>query len=167
MPSSTTNTKNKKSANHTIVAQTQATTSPTLSIEQKLLYVTIGLVVLETLLVGLALVPAQLWTRILPHTPSAALDGPIPSSIAPLFTLLLYITPTAIGLLSRSWQRALLFATLPAWIGLGTFLVLATFKVGAFYLVSSDHVTANVNVLELFAALGAFGWLARHFFKIR
>jgi hypothetical protein len=124
----------------------------------------IGLVVLEMLLVTLALVPAQLWIRLLPNSPSAALDGPFPASIAPVITLLLYVVPVIVGFLSRSWQRALLFATLPAWIGLGLFVVAATFKVGAFYLVSADHVTANVSLLELFAALGAIGWLGRHIF---
>jgi hypothetical protein len=124
----------------------------------------IGLVILETLLVTLALVPAQLWTRLLPDSPGAALDGPFPASIAPLITLLLYVVPVIVGFLSRSWQRALLFATLPAWIGLGLFVVAATFKVGAFYLISSDHVTANASLLELFAALGAIGWLGRHIF---
>ena len=126
-----------------------------------------ALIVVETLLVTLALVPAQLWTRILAGSSSAALDGPFPSAIAPVITLLLYLMPSVIGLLCRSWQRALLLATLPAWIGLGLFVVAATFKVGAFYLVSSDHVTANVSVLELFAALGAIGWLARSLLKIR
>ncbi|HYU75440.1 MAG TPA: hypothetical protein VEL31_22450 [Ktedonobacteraceae bacterium] len=127
----------------------------------------IGLVVVETILVLLALVPAQLWTRLLPNTSSAALDGPFPPKIAPVISALLYLLPTVIGFLSRSWQRALLCATLPAWIGLGAFLVAATFKVGAFYLVSADHVTANVSILELFAALGALGWLVRHIFKLK
>jgi len=45
-------------------------------------------------------------------------------------------------------------------------VVAATFRVGAFYLVANDHVTANVSVLELFAALGAIGWLARSLFKV-
>lgn len=126
-----------------------------------------GLIVVETLLVALALVPAQLWTRILTGSSSAALDGPFPPAIAPVITALLYLLPSVIGLLCRSWQRALLFATLPAWVGLGLFVIAATFKVGAFYLVSSDHVTANVSVLELFAALGAIGWLARSLIKIR
>jgi hypothetical protein len=119
------------------------------------------------MLVCLALVPAQLWTRLLPQSSSAALDGPFPALIAPGITALLYVTPTIIGFLCRSWQRALLWATLPAWIGLGLFVTLATFKVGAFYLVSSDHVTANVSVLELFAALGGIGWLARSLVKLR
>ncbi len=126
-----------------------------------------ALIVLETLLVTLALVPAQLWTRVLTGSSSAALDGPFPATIAPLITALLYLIPSVIGLLCRSWQRALLLATLPAWIGLGLFVVAATFKVGAFYLVSSDHVTANVSVIELFAALGAIGWLARSLLKIK
>ena len=125
------------------------------------------LVILETMLVCLALVPAQLWTRLLPQSSSAALDGPFPAAIAPAITALLYVAPTIIGFLCRSWQRALLWATLPAWIGLGLFVTLATFKVGAFYLVSSDHVTANVSVLELFAALGGIGWLARSLVKLR
>lgn len=125
----------------------------------------ISIVVLETILVSLALVPAQLWTRILPGSSSAALDGPFPPVIAPVITALLYLMPTLIGFLCRSWQRALLYATLPAWFGLGLFVIAATYKVGAFYLVASDHVTANVSVLELFAALGAIGWLARSFFK--
>jgi hypothetical protein len=126
-----------------------------------------GMVVIETILVLLALVPPLLWTRLLPNSPSAALDGPFPPAIAPVISALLYIFPTAIGFLSRSWQRALLYATVPAWIGLGAFLIAATFKVGAFYLVSVDHVTANVSVLELFAALGALGWLGRHIFKLK
>lgn len=127
----------------------------------------IGMVALETILTTLALVPSQFWTRILPQAPSAALDGPFPATIAPIITVLIYLTPTIVGFLCRSWQRALLFATIPAWIGLGLFVIAATFKVGAFYLVSNDHVTANVSVLELFAALGGIGWLARNLFKLR
>jgi len=135
--------------------------------ERKWHVVLYGLIVVETVLVLLALVPAQLWTRILAGSSSAALDGPFPPLIAPVITALLYFVPTVIGFLCRSWQRALLLATLPAWIGLGVFLVSATFKVGAFYLVANDHVTANVSVLELFAALGTIGWLARSLFKMR
>jgi hypothetical protein len=127
----------------------------------------IGMVIVETLLVTMALIPAQLWTRLLPHATDAALNGPFPAAIAPLITALIYLLPTFIGLLSRSWQRALLYATLPAWLGLGAFVIAATFKVGVFYLVSSDHVTANVSVLELFAALGGIGWLLRYLLKIR
>jgi hypothetical protein len=140
-------------------------TARTILTDKRLTILLIAMVVIETFLVTLALVPAQLWTRVLPTVTSAALDGPFPPVIAPIITALLYIVPAIIGFLSRGWQRALLFATLPAWIGLGLFLIAATFKVGAFYLVSVDHVTANVSVLELFAALGAIGWLGRTIFK--
>jgi len=135
--------------------------------EKRVMMAIIGLVVLETVLVAMALVPAQLWTRLLPDSANAALDGPFPSKIAPVITALLYILPTVIGFLCRSWQRALLCATLPAWIGLGAFVIAATFKVGAFYLVAPANVTANVSVLELFAALGAIGWLGRHIFQLK
>ncbi|HZU69741.1 MAG TPA: hypothetical protein VFA09_20885 [Ktedonobacteraceae bacterium] len=126
-----------------------------------------GLIALETILVTLALVPAQLWTRLLPNSETAALDGPFPPIIAMIIPVLLYLLPTVIGFLCRSWQRALLFATLPAWIGLGLFVIAATSKVGAFYLVAPTQVMANVSLLELFAALGGIGWLARHLFDLR
>lgn len=135
--------------------------------EKRLSMVVIGLVILETILVTLALVPAQLWTRLLPDSTNAALDGPFPPILAPIIPALLYLVPTAIGFLCRSWQRALLYATLPAWIGLGLFVIAAAFKVGAFFLISPAQVTANVSVLELFAALGAIGWLGRYIFKLQ
>src|SRR5437660_12370011 len=91
--------------------------------------VLIIMVVLETILVTLALVPAQLWTRLLPNLPSAALDGPFPARIAPAITVLLYVVPTLLGFLSRSWQRALLFGPLTTWFGLGLVVVAATYKV--------------------------------------
>ncbi len=127
----------------------------------------IGLVAVETALVMMALVPAQLWTRLLPQSTASALDGPFPPVIAPIITILLYIAPSVIGFLCPAWQQALLYATLPAWIGLGTFLTAATLKIGIFYLVSADHVTANLSILELFAALGGIGWLGRYLFKLR
>ena len=135
--------------------------------EKRLSIAVIGLVILETILVTLALVPAQLWTRLLPDSTNAALDGPFPPILAPIIPALLYLVPTAIGFLCRSWQRALLYATLPAWIGLGLFVIAAAFKVGAFFLISPAQVTANVSVLELFAALGAIGWLGRYIFKLQ
>jgi hypothetical protein len=134
--------------------------------EKRLYMLVIGMVIFETILVTLALVPAQLWTRLLPDSSSAALDGPFPPILAPIIPALLYLVPTVIGFLCRSWQRALLFASIPAWIGLGLFVIAASFKVSAFYLVSPTQVTANVSVLELFAALGAIGWLGRSIFKL-
>lgn len=135
--------------------------------EKRRFMLVISMVALETILVTLALVPAQLWTRLLPNSPTAALDGPFPPGIAVVIPVLLYLVPTTIGFLCPSWQRALLYATLPAWIGLGAFVIAATFKVGAFYLVAPTQVTANVSVLELFAALGGIGWLGRHLFNLR
>lgn len=129
--------------------------------------VIIALIVIETALVALALVPTQLWARILPQSTSASLDGPFPPIIAPAVTALLYLAPTITGFLCRNWQRALLYATLPAWIGLGLYLVAATFRVGIFDMISADHVTANASMLELFAILGGLGWLARSLFKMR
>ena len=125
--------------------------------EKRIFYVVIGMIALETILVTLALVPAQEWTRLLPGSSSAAQDGPFPPALAPIIPLLLYVVPTVIGFLCRSWQRALLYATIPAWIGLGLFVVAAATKVGAFYLVAPAQVTANISVLELFAALGGIG----------
>lgn len=125
------------------------------------------LILLETVLVTLALIPAQLWTNLLPGSPNAALDGPFPHSVAVVVPMLLYITPTLVGFLCRNWQQALFYATLPAWIGLGLFVTAASFKVGVFYLVAPDNVTGNVSVLELFAALGGLGWLAQYIIKAR
>ena len=127
----------------------------------------IVLVLLEIVLVTMALIPAQEWTHLLPSQPGAALDGPFPHSVAVIIPVLLYLAPTAVGFLCRHWQQALFYATLPAWIGLGLFVTAASFKVGIFYLVSADSVAANVSVLELFAALGAIGWLARSIFLSR
>jgi hypothetical protein len=135
--------------------------------EKRMAAIIIALIAVEILLVVLALVPAQLWTRFFPNSTSAALDGPFPPMMAPVITALLYLLPTVIGFLCRSWQHALLAATLPAWVGLGAFLIAATFKIGPFYLVSADHVTANVSILELFAALGAIGWLGRHLVHLK
>ena len=127
----------------------------------------LALVLLETLLVTMALIPPQLWTHLLPNSPDAAQDGPFPHSVAMIIPPLLYILPTLVGFLCRNWQRALFYATLPAWIGLGLFVTAANFKVGIFYLVAPDSVTGNVSILELFAALGGIGWLAQFIFQSR
>ncbi len=125
------------------------------------------LVLLETILVGMALIPGQEWTHLLPNSPNAAQNGPFPHSVAVVVPVLLYIVPTLVGFLCHNWQQALFYATLPAWIGLGLFVTAASFKVGIFYLVAADSVTANVSVLELFAVLGGMGWLAQYIFKPR
>ena len=152
---------------HTSTPQSLQNTTEAVAKERRRIILVISLVIIETMLVMSALVPPQFWTRLLPNSTSAALDGPFPPVTAPFITILLYLLPTIIGFLCFSWQRALLYATLPAWIGLGVFLVSATFKVGPFYLLSPDHVTANLSLLELFAALGALGWLGRHLIKLK
>ena len=152
---------------HTSTPQSLQNTTEAVAKERRRTILVISLVIIETTLVMLALVPPQLWTRLLPNSTSAALNGPFPPVIAPFITILLYLLPTIIGFLCFSWQQALLYATLPAWIGLGVFLVAATFKVGPFYLLSPDHVTANLSLLELFAALGALSWLGRHLIKLK
>jgi hypothetical protein len=126
-----------------------------------------ALVAFETLLVLIALIPTRDWARLLPNSATASQDGPFPPSIAIIVPLLLYIIPTLVGFLCRNWQHALFYATLPAWIGLGLFVTAANSKVGIFYLVAADSVSANVSVLELFAILGAMGWLAQYIFKPR
>jgi len=140
---------------------------PGTSREKRRAIAVIALVLLETVLVTMALIPAQEWTHLLPNTAGAALTGPFPSGVAVVIPPLFYLVPTLVGFLCRHWQQALLYATLPAWIGLGMFVTAASFKVGIFYLVSADSVTANVSVLELFAALGGMGWLAQHIFLPR
>ena len=136
-------------------------------VDKRIFYTVIGLTAFETILVTLALVPPQLWTRLLPGSSSASLDGPFPATLGPIIAALLYVLPLLIGFLCRNWQRALLFAVLPACIGLGLFVIAAATRVGAFYLVSPAQVTSNASVLILFAALGGIGWLARHLFKLK
>lgn len=127
----------------------------------------IALVVFETLLVTVALIPTRDWARLLPNSASAAQDGPFPPGVAFVIPVLLYLIPTLVGFLCRNWQHALFYATLPAWIGLGLFITAANSKVGIFYLIAADSVSANVSVLELFAVLGGIGWLAQYIFKPR
>ncbi len=52
--------------------------------EKRIYYTVIGLTAFETIVVTLALVPPQLWTRLLPGSSSASLDGPFPPVLAPI-----------------------------------------------------------------------------------
>lgn len=109
----------------------------------------------EIMLLLIALVPQSIWaSRGLP-------DGPIPHAAAPLVAALFYALPALIGLLSRRWQAAIVLATLPAWLDLGAFAVAAAQRIGPFYLAVEPHAISTVGTLELFAVLGALGWLAR------
>ncbi len=112
-------------------------------------------VLAEILLLLIALVPQSEWAaRGLP-------DGPIPRALYPLVAGLFYVLPALTGLLARRWQIAVLLATLPAWLDLGAFAVAAAARIGPFYLAQEPHASGAVGTLELFAALGALGWLAR------
>lgn len=109
----------------------------------------------EIVLLLIALVPQSIWaSRGLP-------DGPIPHSATPLVAGLFYVLPALTGLLSRRWQAAVVLATLPAWLDLGVFAVAAASRIGPFYLAVEPHAISTVGTIELFAMLGALGWLAR------
>jgi hypothetical protein len=88
-------------------------------------------------------------------------DGPIPKMAAPLVAGLFYGLPVATGFLARRWQAAVVLATLPAWLDLGLFAVAAAPRFGPYYLAVEPHAVSTVGTIELFAVLGALGWLAR------
>lgn len=103
----------------------------------------------------IALVPQSIWAS------HGLADGPIPRSLSPVVAGAFYVLPVVIGLLCRRWQAAVVLATLPAWLDLGLFAVAAATRVGPFYLATDPHAVSTVGTLELFAVLGALGWLAR------
>jgi hypothetical protein len=112
-------------------------------------------ILVEVTLLLIALVPQSVWaSRGLP-------DGPIPTVASPLVAGLFYVLPALTGLLCQRWQVAVVLATLPAWLDLGAFAVAAAQRIGPFYLAVEPHAVSTVGTLELFAVLGALGWLAR------
>ena len=114
-----------------------------------------GVVTLQCVLLLIALVPASVWNDL------GMPNGPIPTELAPVVAGLFYVLPSLTGLLSRRWQIAIILATLPAWLDLGIFAIAAASRIGPYYLVLEPHAVSTVGTLELFAALGALGWLAR------
>ena len=112
-------------------------------------------VVVQIILLLIALVPQSIWAS------HGFPDGPIPTRAAPLVAGAFYVLPAVTGLLSRRWQAAVVLATLPAWLDLGIFAVAAAARIGPYYLAVEPHAVSTVGTLELFAALGALGWLAR------
>jgi hypothetical protein len=112
-------------------------------------------IVAEIALLLIALVPQSVWAS------HGLPNGPIPSAASPLVAGLFYVLPALTGLLSRRWQAAVVLATLPAWLDLGAFAVAAAERIGPFYLAVEPHAVSTVGTLELFAVLGALGWLAR------
>ena len=57
--------------------------------EKYLAIVVICMVIVETILVTMALVPEKVWTRLLPTSQSAALYGPFPPILAPIIPAIL------------------------------------------------------------------------------
>lgn len=116
----------------------------------------LGLTVLgEMALLLVALVPQSVWQSY------GYQDGPIPRSLSPEVAAIFYVLPALTGMLCRRWQAAVVLATLPAWLDLGAFASAAATRIGPFYLATEPHAVSTVGTLELFAVLGALGWLAR------
>lgn len=116
----------------------------------------LGIAVLgEILLLLVALVPQSVWQSY------GYQDGPIPRALSPIVAALFYILPAVTGALCRRWQAAVVLASLPAWLDLGAFAIAAATRIGPFYLATEPHAVSTVGTLELFAVLGALGWLSR------
>jgi hypothetical protein len=115
----------------------------------------VAAIAVEILLLLVALVPNTVWAR------RGFPNGPIPESLAPLVAGAFYLLPALTGALCRRWQVAVVLATIPAWLDLGAFAVAAATRLGPFYVALDPHAVSTVGTLELFAALGALGWLAR------
>jgi hypothetical protein len=109
----------------------------------------------ELTLLLIELVPQSVWIA------NGFPDGPIPRNLYPVVAALFYVLPALTGALCRRWPAAVVLATLPAWLDLGAFAVAGASRIGPFYLAQQDHAVSTVGTLELFAALGALGWLAR------
>jgi hypothetical protein len=103
----------------------------------------------------IALVPQSVWAS------HGWPNGPIPEVAYPLVAALFYLFPAVIGGLCSRWQIAIVLATLPAWLDLGLFAVVAATHFGPFYLAEESHAAGTASTLELFAVLGALGWLTR------
>lgn len=116
-----------------------------------------GVVALQCVLLLIALVPPGIWADL------GMPNGPIPTELSPVVAGLFYALPSLTGLLARRWQVAIILATLPAWLDLGIFAIAAATRIGPYYLVLEPHAVSTVGTIELFAALGALGWLARPF----
>lgn len=91
----------------------------------------------------------------------SATNGPFPTATVPLITAVFYLTPLLIGLLAQRWEVALVAATFPAWLGIGIYSVASSTQDGIFAMTAGAHPTYLVGTMELFAALGGFGWLTR------
>jgi hypothetical protein len=118
--------------------------------------IALGIVVAaQVVLLLIALVPPSIWTNL--DMPG----GPIPMEMAPIVAGLFYVFPSLTGLLARRWQVAIILATFPAWLDLGIFAIAAASRIGPYYLALEPHAVSTVGTIELFAVLGALGWLSR------
>lgn len=117
--------------------------------------VLIASVLCEMILLLIALVPQSIWSNL------GYPNGPIPTSLAPVVAGAFYLLPALTGALCRGWKLAVVLATLPAWLDLGIFAIAAAGRIGPFYLTMDPHAVSTVGTLELFAVLGALGWLTR------
>jgi hypothetical protein len=132
----------------------QATVGPA-RVELALRVTLVLTIMVQLTLLLIALVPQSVWAA---HNLP---DGPIPRQFYAVVAGLFYLLPAVTGALCRKWPLAVVLATLPAWLDLGIFAVAAAGRIGPFYLSQQDHAINTVGTLELFAALGALGWLAR------
>lgn len=112
-------------------------------------------VAVQIALMLVALVPQSIWAS------HGLPDGPIPTALSPVVAGLFYVLPAVTGLLARRWQAAIVLATLPAWLDLGLFAIAAAPRIGPYYLAVEPHAVSTVGTLELFAVIGALGWLTR------
>jgi hypothetical protein len=122
-----------------------------------------GIGVLALVQTGL-LLTAYLPTRIINDLGWTTSNGPFPAASAPVVTLLFYLLPFASGLLTKRWDVALLASTAPAWLALGMFTIANSSQNGIFYFLKLGQPANLVGTLELFAALGFFGWVTRRVF---
>jgi hypothetical protein len=124
--------------------------------EHVLYNLTLGLCLASEIgLLLISLVPHSVWAS------HGWPNGPIPEAAAPFVAALFYLFPAVIGGLCSRWQTAVVLATLPAWLDLGLFAVVAATRFGPFYLAEEAHAAGTASTLELFAVLGVLGWLTR------
>ncbi len=122
-----------------------------------------GIIALATIQTGL-LLTAYLPARIITDLGWTTSNGPFPSAAAPVVTLFFYLLPFASGLLTQRWEVALLASTAPAWLAVGLFTAITSTQNGIFYFTKLGQPANLVGTLELFAALGLFGWITRRVF---
>lgn len=123
-----------------------------------------GIIALAIIQTGL-LLTAYLPARIITDLGWTTSNGPFPAATAPVVTLLFYLLPFGAGLLTQRWDVALLASTAPAWLAIGLFTAATSTQNGIFYFTKLGQPANLVGTLELFAALGLFGWITRRVFS--